>query len=327
MAQTRRTFLQSAALTLGAVGTPLTRGDAHTDQRPGGGARGEVQPDARPALPVSQIQIPRIRFANAEISRLVIGCNPFYGFAHFNNILSAVMSDYYTAERVCDVLHQCNRFGINAYNYVNLGRAPHDLERFRAEGGQMHLIVQGMGDPAPLVKDLAPLAMYHHGGRTDRAFQDGKIADVRDWCKRVRDLGVTVGVGSHKPEVIALVEEQGWDVDFYAGCVYNVTRTPDEWRRVLSGELLEMPGEIYLQSDPPRMYRVMRQTRKPCFAFKILAAGRINEREADQAFGTAFDNIKPGDGVFVGMFPRIKDEVRENAERVHRLLVTRRTAT
>ena len=81
-----------------------------------------------------------------------------------------------------------------------------------------------------------------------------------------------------------------------------------------------MPGDIYLQSDPPRMYKVMRQTKKPCFAFKILAAGRIPDRGVDQAFRTAFESIKPTDAVYVGMFPRAKDEVRENAERVHRIL-------
>lgn len=311
MAQTRRTFLQSAAMVLGAAGSPL-------------GAKGQApsgQPPAPPA-PSSRIQIPKMRFAGADISRLIVGCNPFYGFAHFNSMLGTVMREYYTAERVCDVLHQCNRFGINAHNYVNLGRAPQDWERFLAEGGKMHLIVQGMDDPAPLVRNLKPLAMYHHGNRTDRAYQDGQIAKVREWCKQVRDLGVAVGVGTHKPEVIALVEEQGWDVDFYAGCVYNVTRTSDEWRKVLNGELLEMPGEIYMQSDPPRMFGVMRQTTKPCFAFKILAAGRISEREAEQAFRRAYASIKPIDGVFVGMFPRVKDEVRENAERVHRILTT-----
>jgi hypothetical protein len=68
------------------------------------------------------------------------------------------------------------------------------------------------------------------------------------------------------------------------------------------------------------MYRFMRQTGKPCFAFKIMAAGRIDNRGADQAFRTAFESIKPIDGVFVGMFPRVRDEVRENAERVHRIL-------
>jgi hypothetical protein len=311
MVHTRRTFLQSTALALGAAARPLTARDrAQTEQRI----------DAAPAMSASEIRIPRVRFANAEISRLVIGCNPFYGFAHFNTTLATIMREYYTPERVCDVLHQCNRFGINAYNYVNLGRAPQDWQRFLAEGGRMHQIVQGMDDPAPLVKNLKPLAMYHHGGRTDRAYQEGRIDAVRDWCRRVRDLGVAVGVGTHKPEVIALVEEQGWDVDFYAGCVYNVTRTPEDWRKVLNGELMEMSGEIYVQSDPPRMFHVMRQTSKPCFAFKILAAGRIGEQDADRAFRAAFASIKPTDGVFVGMFPRIKDEVRENAERVHRIL-------
>ena len=72
----------------------------------------------------------------------------------------------------------------------------------------------------------------------------------REWCKRVRDLGVLVGVGTHKPEVIDLVESQGWDVDFYAGCVYNRTRPVDEWKQVLNGKSLEMPGEIYVHPRP-----------------------------------------------------------------------------
>jgi hypothetical protein len=83
---------------------------------------------------------------------------------------------------------------------------------------------------------------------------------------------------------------------------------------------MEMPGDIYMQSDPARMYKAIRQTRKPCFAFKILAAGRIPDRGVAQAFSRAFESIKPIDGIYVGMFPRVKDEVRENAEIVHRIL-------
>ena len=131
-----------------------------------------------------------------------------------------------------------------------------------------------------------------------------------------------VGVGTHKPEVIELVEEQGWDVDFYSGCVYNRTRTPDEWRQPLDGHLMEMPGDIYVQSDPERMYKVMRQTPKTCFAFKILAAGRVADEGVAKAFRTAYASIKPHDGVYVGMFPRFKDEVKENAELVHRILTS-----
>ena len=259
-----------------------------------------------------------MKFGNVEISRLIAGCNTFYGFAHFNQTLATVMREHFTPERVCEVLHQCNHFGINAFNYYPGGRGKADFERFLAEGGKMQLIVQGMDDFIPSVKAFKPVAVYQQGEITDKAFQNGTMDDVRDWCKKVRDMGTLVGVGTHKPEVIAMVEEQGWDVDFYAGCVYNRTRTREEWSKVLHGEFVEMQGECYLQSDPARMYKVMRATRKPCFAFKILAAGRVTNPE--QAFRTAYESIKPNDGVFVGLFPRAKDEVRENAERVHRLL-------
>jgi hypothetical protein len=259
-----------------------------------------------------------MKFGNAEISRLICGCNQFYGFGHFNNTLGALMQEYYTKERVCDVLHQCNRFGINAFNFYSASRGVPDFEAFQAEGGKMHLIVQGTGDQTEFIKTFKPLSIYHHGENTDRAFHNGQMDTVKEWCKKMRDTGSMVGVGSHNPEVIAQVESENWDVDFYACCVYNRTRTQDEWRKVLGGELVEMQGDCYVQSDPAKMYKVIQATKKPCFAFKIMAAGRVSN--AEQAFKTAYESIKPIDGVFIGLFPRAKDEVRENAERVHRLL-------
>jgi hypothetical protein len=263
-----------------------------------------------------------MKFGKVEISRLVLGVNPLYGFAHYNNNFGQSMRDWYTQEKVCEVMHRSNSFGINAFNYVNVERAPQDLARFQAEGGQMYLIIQAMAtdDAAALVRNLKPLALQRRGEEIDQAFRNGTMNAEREWCKRARDLGVMVGVGTHKPEVIELVEEQGWDVDFYAGCVYNRTRTAEEWKQVLNGQLLEMPQDIYMQSDPPRMYKVMRQTTKTCFAFKILAAGRIGDDGVEQAFRTAYSSIKPHDGVYVGMFPRYKDEVKQNAEIVHRIL-------
>jgi hypothetical protein len=232
------------------------------------------------------------------------------------------MQEWYTQDRVCEIMHRASSFGINAYNYIDMGRARQDWTRFVAEGGKMHLISQvtAKDDAAELVKNLKPLALPRRGEEIDAAFQNGTLASEREWCKRARDLGVLVGVGTHKPEVIELVEEQGWDVDFYSGCVYNRTRTVEEWKQVLHGEMMEMPRDIYLQSDPARMYKVMRQTSKTCFAFKILAAGRIADGDVAQAFRTAYASIKPQDGVYVGIFPRTKDELKENAEIVHGIL-------
>ena len=65
-----------------------------------------------------------------------------------------------------------------------------------------------------------------------------------------------------------------------------------------------------------------RKTSKTCFLFKILAAGRVvrSPEEVDKAFKNALDSIKPQDCIVVGMFPRFHDEVKENCDRVRRIL-------
>jgi hypothetical protein len=117
------------------------------------------------------------------------------------------------------------------------------------------------------------------------------------------------------------VEEKGWDLDFFMTCAYNRTRTAAEFRKLLGGELPTPANEVYLQEDPERMYTTIRKTSKTCLAFKILAAGRVTNsaEQLDKAFHLALENIKPTDGVIVGMFPFIKDEIQENAERVRRI--------
>jgi len=311
MSNTRRGFLKSTTLAAGLAGAASSMPAQES------GRRGPVVPMAD-----SEIHIPKVRFGKVEVSRLILGVNPFYGFAHFNNTYATVMREWYRAARVVDVLQRCEKCGINAYNYVHMSRGLPDWEMYLAEGGQMHLIAQATTeDPAELVNAVHPMGAWVQGERTDNAYRDGKLDTIRDYCKKMRDLGVEmVGVGSHIPEVLAMVEEQGWDVDFYAGCVYNRRRTPQELRALLGGELPEMPNEVYLQDDPERMYSVFRNTSKPCVAFKIMAAGRV--RSPEKAFQVAFDSMKPNDFVCVGMFPRAKDEVKENAEIVSRLLKT-----
>lgn len=309
MAKNRREFLQSSALlALGAVS----------------GAAGTQAPAAGAATNATRCQVPKMKFGSVEISRFVLGCNQFNGYSHFNSAYDDLMREWFTQDRVLEVLHRAESYGINAFQYAARGRFDKDWRRFSAEGGKMHLMVADSGTlgPEAIVNELKPLALHRQGEVVDVAYRNNTMSTVREWCKRARDTGVMVGVATHKPEVISLIEEQGWDVDYFAGCVYNRTRSDDEWRNALNGELLEMSREIYLQSDPPRMYKVMRQTPKPCFAFKILAAGRIAAGGIEQAFRTAFASIKPIDGLWVGVFPKDRDQVQENAEIVHKILTT-----
>ena len=250
----------------------------------------------------------------------------FYGYSHFNQLLDQLMREWNTPDRVCDTLRQCEQNGINAFQYGHNERALSDLERHRANGGKMLLIAtETSSDPVEAtVKRIQPIALYHHGERTDVLFRAGKMDQVQEYTKKVRQTGVLVGVGTHKPEVVEYVEERGWDVDFYTLCAYNRTRAPDELRKML-GVVPLSPSEVYLETDPAVAYRVARQTQKTCFLFKILAAGRLTRspQMVDEAFATALESIKPKDCVVVGMYPRYKDEVKQNASRVRQILNSR----
>jgi hypothetical protein len=300
----RRSFLQSAA----GVGAGL----AFAGKLPAG-------QDTVPPLP-------KVKFGKAEITRLIIGSNPFYGYSHFNLVLDRTMREWYTQGRKMEVLHRCEQFGIRTWQLHYNDQPVEDFRRYRAEGGKMNLILLAdfalMKDLTLLpkvVKEMAPLGIGHHGNRTDERFRNGEMGKVREFLKVVRDTGVMVGLSAHNPEVIDTVESQGWDIDYYQTCLYRVSRTPEEARKALG----ESPvGEIYLEKDPERMCKVIRQTKKSCLAFKVLGAGRsINSPQAiESAFRFALTNIKPTDAIIVGMFPRYKDEVQENTELVRRIL-------
>lgn len=266
-----------------------------------------------------------VPFGKHKITRLLLGSNTFNGYSYSLPSLDHHMREWFNTENVCQVLRSAEQNGINTYQFGYTPKLVSDLQRYHAEGGRLQWILLGSG---PMTEDLSvvremaklgPLGIAHHGGVTDRRFHAGEMNKVRDYLKAVRDTGVMVGLSMHNPDVLIFVEEQNWDVDFYMTCFYNFSRTQEEARAMLG----DLPlGRVFLQSDPARMCRVIRQTRKTCLGFKILAAGRLAEspRMLEQAFRFAFDNIKPQDAVIVGMYPRFKDEVKENTETAARVL-------
>ena len=59
---------------------------------------------------------------------------------------------------------------------------------------------------------------------------------------------------------------------------------------------------------------MIRLTKKFCFAFKVMGAGRnINSPERiEEVLRTAYSNIKPTDAIIVGMTGKFKDEAAQN---------------
>jgi hypothetical protein len=235
------------------------------------------------------------------------------------------MREWYTQDRRMQVLHACEAHGIGTWQVHYNEPTIEDIKRYRREGGTMNLVLLAdfalMQNPAllPEVSKLGPLGIGHHGNRTDERFRAGEKQKIRDFLKAVRDSGVMVGLSTHNPAVVDTAEGEGWDVDYYQTCLYRVTRTPEEAR----AEFGEAPiGETYMERDPERMSKMIRQTKKPCLAFKLFGAGRTvqNPRQIEAAFRFAFSNIKPTDATIVGMYPRFSDQVKENTEMVRRIL-------
>jgi len=286
----------------------------------------EFPRDAGGAAVSSEPLLPTIKLGPHEVTRLIIGGNPIYGFSHFNKILSQYQTTWHTPERVVELIQHAEAKGINTWQNSYAERTLSDLDRYRAAGGKMHWFCLGKPDwdqRPHLIADAAkrkPIAIAPHGALGERLHRQNKLDVLTDLLKRIRDTGVLVGLSAHDPALIELSEEKGWDVDYYMSCLYYLTRPRDEAQKLLGGEL--PLGEIYLPSDPPRMFKVIQAARKPCLAYKVLAAGRQVENAAQvrQCFETAFKNIKRTDAVIVGMYQQLSDQVGENAATVRDIL-------
>jgi hypothetical protein len=269
--------------------------------------------------------LPTIKLGPHDVTRLIIGGNPLYGYSHFNRLFSQHMVEWATPDHVADVLRSCEQNGINTWQFSHTERPISDLRRHREQGGKLQWILLSHAEienDHKLIREVAkekPIGIVHHGGSAERKRRSGKIAEVRDFLKAVRDSGVLVGLSTHDPSFLEEAQSQNWDVDFFMTALYYLSRTAPDVEKLLGQRPL---GEVYLPQDPPRMCKAIRQTKKPCLAYKVLAAGRLTDtpKQIDAAFQFAFDNIKPTDGMIIGMYPRYSDQVRDNADRVRRIL-------
>ena len=263
--------------------------------------------------------LPTVALGDLRLSRLIIGGNPFAGNSHFSRELSAEMLDYFTMERLKRVLFECERQGINTMQLRGDVFIRRLLREYWAEGGTMQWVAQTateLADQPGHIRTLAgegAAAIYHHGTRTDNAWLAGDMDPVRDLLAAMRDTGRPVGLGTHIPEVVEHAEEQGWDVDFYMTSVYRVSRKYRE-SALVSGRDTSAE-ECYDDADRERMLDTIAACPKPCLAFKVLAASRKTQMPemVRETFRHIFARIKPTDAVVVGMFPKHRNQVAENA--------------
>lgn len=282
-------------------------------------AAGAMAAGAAPALPT-------VRFGDHEVTRLILGTNPMFGYSHLNANLDLAMREWMTHERRVETVLRAEHAGIHTWQLHYHGDTMAMIDTLRQRGSKIRMFLLSdfeLHEDFTMIPEVARrgfIGMAHHGNRTDEAFRARRMDRVKEFVMRVRDTGAMAGVSAHNPEALDFIESAGWPVDYFMTCFYNISRTVEETRAVLGGEA--PLGEAFLENDPERMTRFVRQTAKPCLAFKVLGAGHRTRRKAEveQAFRYAFSRIKPGDAVIAGMFPRYRDEITGNAELVRAVL-------
>ena len=269
------------------------------------------------------INVPTVPFGEYNISRLIMGDNPIYGYSHFNQLLSEHQREANTSDQVMATLRRAEEVGINAWQNTLTERSAADLQRYRDEGGAIHYFCLSGGgnwyeDPS-LIDEAArhgPIGMAPHGsGVAGRCLKENRLGHLRDILKRIRNTGAMVGLSVHNPRLIDIAEAEDWDIDYYMTALYYLEGAQKEFERKFGYPPL---GEIYLREHRDRMCRIIRNTDRPCIVFKVLAAGRtINSKDRiREEFAFALNNIKTKDVLLVGMYQKFNDQLGENAATV-----------
>jgi hypothetical protein len=257
--------------------------------------------------------LPSVKFCGLNVTRLILGGNPFGGYSHQNRQRDKEMLAYYTVARIQETWERAEAAGINTI--ITHNTTEHVLQAVReycAAKGPLQWIAQVATRPGQSMEEaideavrIGCRAMYFHGGLVDEAYEKKDEAKLRGWCERARAAGVPAGVAGHAPKAHLWVDKLGV-ADFHAVCLFNC------------GSLHQGKGDKFKLSDVAPAVACIRRIRKPCIAYKIMGAGRMDAR---MAFEYTFENIKPTDVANVGMHRGDKDGmVEENAALVREIL-------
>ena len=266
-------------------------------------------------------------FFGHTITRLIIGDNPFGGHSYIEHKISGTeMKDYYDSHRLYEVLFSIEQAGYNCMLPLADPFNIRIIQEYQRDGGKMKFIIQPympMNQSVSMrqLAQIEPIGIYHQGTTTDALFESDQCDKIREQIKEYRAMGIPVGLGTHRPDVIALSEQEGWDVDFYMACLQNARRGREgEISGFLTGK--DKVGLVFYPEDRPIMLNVISKLQKPCIAFKIFAGGQMLLSEdpmqlrenIKNVYREVFNTLKPCDLAAIGVFNKYKDQIREDAE-------------
>jgi hypothetical protein len=240
-------------------------------------------------------ELPKIKLGTLEVSRLILGSNPFFGFHHGNPQATAnEMRAWYTRDRIMAVLDQAAEQGVTAIWTPCYEQWVETWNAYREKGGKLQLWI-AQPDRLPMEREIAvavdngAAAVAIQGIRIDEQVRAGKWDVVTGWLESIQRHGLPAGMATHQAATHLEAEKRDIPADFFHQTLYR----PDD----------------YVPAGAAESLAVIDQLTKPVVVYKALAAGRQLPKDA---LPPLFKRLKAKDGICVGVFPRDRDEIADN---------------
>ena len=269
-----------------------------------------------------------VNFFGNQISKLIIGDNPFNGHSYIEDKTpGSEMKEFYTSTKILETLAAIEESGINCMLPLADPFIIRLLREYERAGGKLKWIFQPYMpmDQKVSMRQMSELhnviGIYHQGTTTDYCFETGKFDQVKERIELYHSMGIPVGIGTHRPDVIDEAMNRGLNVDFFVACMQNARINREgEPSGFITGKTKS--HLLFRRGDRDIMLNCLQKYDKPVIAYKIFAGGQMflgkNAEEIrgliKDAYNTVFSALKPDDAAAIGIFQRDKDELREDVE-------------
>lgn len=288
----RRAFVKESVLVSAGAAAAWSGLAQAAEPVPGGPPTGTNLPAAKECLPKGKIR-------DLEISRLLLGGNLLTHFTHSRDLryVYNLAAHYNTDEKILETMAVAEANGIDTLTIHNPPHAISLLKRYRQErGGKIKWIICPTAPAEPgmakytesvqqLIDDGAD-AIYLWGVRADGLCSAQKIDLIGQAVEIAKAQGVPSGVGAHELSVIVECEKNKITADFYIKTFHHHNYPS-----------AKLEHDSMWCKNPEETAEFMKTVQKPWIAFKTMAAGAIQPRNA---FQYSFEN--GADFVLAGMF-------------------------
>ncbi len=257
--------------------------------------------------------LPVVDFCGLKLTKMLIGANPFGGYSHQSEEMDRIMREFHTEQEIFKTWDHAWKAGINAF--VTNNETPHVIAataKYLADGGPMQWVAQINGRLLPNMEaaidqavEYGAVAGYFHGMLVDDLYAAQDTETLKRWVAHARKRKLVIGCAGHNVNTHYWVDSLNL-VDFHAVPFFNCGSVHSK-----------VGGERFQLDDVFEAVKLIQFLKKPCIAYKILGAGRL---DPVMAFDYALRNIKPGDVINVGMNRQADDTmVEKNVELVKKL--------